>query len=53
MNLRLATGLRGRALVLITSLSMVATGCGTNLEEALFQTVSAAGRTYLDLALVD
>lgn len=53
MNLRLAPGPHGRVLVLIASLSMLAAGCGTNLEEALFQTVSAAGRTFLDLALTD
>jgi mono/diheme cytochrome c family protein len=29
------------------------TGCGSNLEEVLFQTVTAAGRTYLDQLLTD
>lgn len=28
-------------------------GCGTNIEELLFQSVSAGGRTYLDLLLTD
>ncbi len=53
MNLCLARGPHGRVLVWFAPLLIVATGCGTNLEEALFQTASAAGQTYLDLRLVD
>lgn len=32
---------------------LVVAGCGTNLDEVVYQTIAAAGRTYVDLVLTD
>ena len=49
-----ASGMANRfACMIAAALLITQLGCGVNLNEILFQSASAAGRTYIDLLLTD
>ena len=39
--------------LVLAALAVLFTGCGTNLNEVLFQSVAATGRTFIDLWFTD
>ncbi|MCH8967103.1 MAG: cytochrome c [Planctomycetes bacterium] len=45
--------MRPQARLIIAAFALGLSGCGTNLNDVLLQSVSAVGRTFLDIALTD
>lgn len=45
--------MRPQARLIVAAFALGLSGCGTNLNDVLLQSVSAVGRTFLDIALTD